>query len=580
MIIMYRVPQRGATLLDAVVGVSLMLIVFVGIAGVFKISIDVVLNNKARTGALALAQEQIEKVRALEYFSVGTQGGIPSGALTQIETVTLNGITYTRRTLIRYYDDPLDGTGASDTNHITADSKEVKVEVSWSMRGVLHTESLVTRVSPPGVEQTVPGGTLQLRVVDSEAAPVSGALVSVVNQSTSINTQAYSDADGYVPFIGTPAGTGYHITVTKSGYNSAGTYTASSTNPTPTPGDLTVSLNQTTAATFAIAPVANYTIRSFEAIQEKTWSDPFDTSAGLFATASTTVSDGELILSGGAGSYESEGSARSVSVAPSYLVNWKSFSATDTQPEDTSITYRIYSGETLVPDTALPGNAVGFTGTPIDVSSVSTTTYPSLRIDAVLTSSDPSETPSVTSWVMSYDAGPTPLPHLAFSLRGTKTIGSNAGNPVYLYQSNLTTDAGSTATISGLTWDTYVMSVSGSTGYDVALSCTPQPRALAPGESATTDVWVLPHTTHTLLVDVRDASGNLINGASVRVYRTGVNVTQETAWCGQTFFTNMAEGSTAGGNAYSVQVSKSGYTTQTISNVDISGQSVLGVTFP
>ncbi len=578
---MYRVMQRGATLLDAVVGVSLMLIVFVGIAGVFKISIDVVLNNKARTGALALAQEQIEKVRALEYFSVGTQGGIPSGTLAQIQTVNLNGITYTRRTLIRYYDDPLDGIGAADTNHITADSKEVKVEVSWSTRGVLHTESLVTRVSPPGVEQTVPGGTLQLRVVDSEAAPVSGALVSVVNQSTSVNTQAYSDADGYVPFIGTPAGTGYHITVTKSGYNSAGTYTASSTNPTPTPGDLTVSLNQTTAATFAIAPVANYTIRSFEAIQEKTWSDPFDSDVGLFSMASTTVSGGELILSGGAGSYESEGSARSVSVEPSYLVAWGSFSAVDTQPAGTDVTYRIYSGETLVPDTVLPGNAAGFTGTPIDMSGISTTTYPSLRIDAEFASSDSDETPSITSWVVSYDAGPTPLPHLAFSLRGTKTIGSNAGNPVYLYQANLTTDAGGATAVSGLTWDTYVVSVDESaTGYDVALSCTPQPRALAPGESATTDVWVLPHTAHTLLVDVRDASGNLLTGASVRVYRTGVNITQETAWCGQTFFANMAEGSTAGGNAYSVQVSKSGYTTQTISNVDVSGQSVLGVTFP
>ena len=47
--------KRGASLIDTVVGVSLMLLIFVGIAGAFQLSIELVSNNKARIGASALA---------------------------------------------------------------------------------------------------------------------------------------------------------------------------------------------------------------------------------------------------------------------------------------------------------------------------------------------------------------------------------------------------------------------------------------------------------------------------------------------------------------------------------------------
>src|ERR1700691_1055084 len=91
---------RGVTLLDTVVGVALMLIVFVGIASAFELSIQVVTNNKARAGAIALADQRMEYIRSLAYASVGTVGGIPSGAIPQTETLVFNGITYTRRTYI------------------------------------------------------------------------------------------------------------------------------------------------------------------------------------------------------------------------------------------------------------------------------------------------------------------------------------------------------------------------------------------------------------------------------------------------------------------------------------------------
>src|SRR3990172_11037936 len=97
--------SRGVTLIDTLVAVSLMVLIFMGIFGAFQLSVDVVTNNKARAGATALANERMEYIRSLTYSQVGTVGGIPAGIIPQVETIVLNGITYTRRTFIQYADD-------------------------------------------------------------------------------------------------------------------------------------------------------------------------------------------------------------------------------------------------------------------------------------------------------------------------------------------------------------------------------------------------------------------------------------------------------------------------------------------
>ena len=64
--------SRGVTLIDTIVGIALMLVVFMGIAATFRLSIDVVTNNKARSGAIALADQRMEYIRSLSYASIGT----------------------------------------------------------------------------------------------------------------------------------------------------------------------------------------------------------------------------------------------------------------------------------------------------------------------------------------------------------------------------------------------------------------------------------------------------------------------------------------------------------------------------
>ncbi|MBP9668731.1 MAG: carboxypeptidase regulatory-like domain-containing protein [Candidatus Pacebacteria bacterium] len=572
--------QRGVGLLDSIVGVALMTIIFVGVSGVFKLSIELVSNNKARVGALALAQGHMEYIQSLDYDAVGTLGGIPSGTLSQISQETLNGVVYTRRTLIRYIDDPKDGSGAADQNSIVTDAKEIKVELSWVTRGQLRSSSLITRRSPDGIEQAVPGGTLSIEVVDASSTPVQGALVDIVNASTSVDTQAYSNDDGVVTFLGAPAGTGYRINVSKTGFSSAQTYTASSTNSSPDPGHLTVALNQTTTATFSIGPLGTHTFMTYEAIQQRVWTDTFDDVSKLYATASSTVSGGALLLDGGAGSYEPEGSARAVPVSVAYLSAWKEVEFSDTRPVGTAIRYYIYADDvgTLVPDTDLPGNSAGFTTSPIDLSGLSTTTYSTVRVGAVMTTLDLNETPRITEWEVLYDQGPIPLGNVPFTMIGAKTIGTHSGAPVYKYTANHQSDVGGGLDIPNLEFDTHRLSVDGATfGHDVAESCPPLPRSLFAGGSILTRLYFLPHTTHSLRVDVRTADGVTLADASVRLYRTGVNTTQATGGCGQTFFPDLAWGTISGGNAYSIDIAATGYTPQTITNVEVSGASAVSV---
>lgn len=573
-----RRNRRGFSLIDAVVGIAIMVIVFVGISGVFQLGIELVSNNKSRIGALTLAQERLEYIRSLSYDDVGTVQGIPSGNIPPIETIALNGTSYTRRVLVLYRDDPKDGTAGADVNGITADYKDIKVEVSWVSRGVLRTTALTTRMSPIGIEQAVPGGTLFLTVTDASGTAVQGATVAVVNASTSINTSAQTNASGTVMFIGTPQGTGYQISVTKTGYSSAYTYTASTTNPSPSPGHLTVSNNQTTSVTFSIDRTSDMTIRTFEAIQPETWTDTFVDGSKVYASASTTVSSGALILDQDAGDYYAAGSARATPVSSAYLAGWNEARFSAAHSGNTSVRVYVYADDTgtLVPDAVLPGNSAGFTTSPIDLQGISTSTYPTLRLGAALETTDPTETPSVSEWYIEYDEGPVPLPSLPVVVTGQKTIGTNAGSPVYKYSATHTSNGSGVINLPTAEWDVYTMALTGTT-YSLAESCGVQPVTVSPNTPITTSLHVLPYTAHTLLVDVRDATGGYIASSSVRLQRSAYDETEVTGGCGQAFFGGLSSGTVGAGTAYTVTVTASGYQAYSSNAVDVSGQSRLSV---
>ncbi|MBU2220552.1 carboxypeptidase-like regulatory domain-containing protein [Patescibacteria group bacterium] len=474
--------QRGMTLIDVLVGSALVLIVFLTLLGLLRASLLISSSAKAKAGATAVATTQMEYLRSLSYASVGTVGGIPAGLIPQSATTTMNGIPYTIRTFVSYVDDAKDGTGAGDSNGIPADYKQAKVAVTYTFRETIREVALISNIAPPSLETTAGGGTLRVSVVNASGIAVSGASVRIQNTSLipTVDITTFSDASGATAFPGAPTSTEYQISVTKSGYSSAQTYTRDGTNQNPTPGYLTVVANQTTSSTFAIDSLVPFTIRTFYPIRAATTTDTFTTSSGLSSMTNTQVAGGALLLSGGVGSYALSGSARSTSTQPTYLSAWTNVSGTRNAPAGTSVRIHVADGSgTLIPDAVLAGNATGFLNFPISLSGVSTSTYPALSLVTELSTNSASSTSQILDWSFVYDEGPIPVPNVPFTLTGAKKKGTTGeGAAIYKTIVSSTTDSAGARYIP-FEWDVYTLS--GVTGYTVASSSVASPYTLTPG---------------------------------------------------------------------------------------------------
>jgi len=555
--------------MDVIIGTALVLVIFTALIGLLRSSIKVTALAKTRSIATALAESQMEYVRSLAYENVGTQGGIPAGAIPQVSTTTQNGIPFSTRTFIAYTDDPADGLATNDSNGITTDYKTIKVSVSYSVSGTIDTVDLVSTYSPPSLETTTGGGTLKVAVVNASGAAVPGASVQVVNSSLtpSINVTTFSDSDGIVYLGGAPTSTDYQIFVTKSGYSSAQTYTRDATNQNPTPGYLTVVKDQTTTGTFAIDVLASLSVATFSPIATTTWSDTFSSGTQVASMTNTALSGGSISLVNSSG-YVPSGSAQGVPIAPTFLNAWSTAAATFNTPNGTTARFHIVDGNgALLPDTVLTGNASGFTS-PVDISGVSTTTYPLLGLSADLTTSSTSTTPLIQDWNISYLRGPVPLPNIPFTLTGAKAIGTTgAGVPIIKTTLPETTDSTGNLSLS-LEWDSYAVSLA---NYDVVEACNAPPYVLSPGQVLPATLILSTSTANMALVSVRDTSA-AVSDASVTLSRSGFTKTVQTGSCGTAYFGNLTSGN------YDISVSKSGYTTFSATAVPVSGKTFYAAT--
>lgn len=564
---------RGMSLVDVIVGSAIVLIVFLALIGLLRASLLISGVSKAKAGATAIADSQIEYVRSLDYDSVGTIGGIPSGVIAATSTQTLNGIMYNTRTYIEYVDDAADGLGVADTNSITTDYKRIRVSVAYTVRETAREVAVITNYAPPGIETTTNGGTLRIAVVGATGAAVAGASVAIVNASTSpaVNLTTFSDSFGIVDLPGAPTSTEYRITVSKNGYSSAQTYARDATNQNPAPGYLTVVKNVTTTGTFAIDLMSALTLRTLYPMAAASTSDSFVDASKLASQSSTAVSGGVLRLANASG-YALSGNARSITIAPTGLASWTRVGATVQTTASTSLYIRVMdSAGVLIPDAVLPGNSAGFTTFPISLSTISTTTYPSLALSMDLATVSTTTTPSLLDWTLEYQAGPTPVPNVAFTLTGAKTKGSTgSGSPIYKTTVASTTSALGVRAMS-VEWDSYTLSL---TSFDVIDACTSPPYALTPGMSYDHALYLGPATTNTVLVAVRDSSDVPVPGATVTLSRSGYTSTVTSSACGTAYFGGLTSAT------YTLTADKSGYTTATYSSVPISGHLFYEASFP
>lgn len=556
-------PLRGMSLIDVLVGIAIMLVIFTGLTALLVTSLKVSTLAKNRSIATTVAESQMEYIRSLSYDNVGTVGGIPAGTIPQFATSTQNGLTVVTRTLIEYKDDPADGLGSLDTNGINNDYKQIKISATYQIDATVHTLNIISNFAPIGIETTTGGGTLKISVVNAVGGGVSGATVHIVNASSSptVDFTTFSDSAGIVYLPGALASSEYQVYVSKFGYSSTQTYARDAVNQNPAPGYLTVAVNLTTTGTFAIDHSSTLNIATFFPIATSSYSDSFGNSNGIASTTNTVVSGGKVILDGGPLAYAPSGNVTSIAVAPLYLNAWTSASITSETDSGKSVLFHVLDSSTgtLVPDVLLAGNAAGF-DTAVDLSTLSTTSYPSLMLSADLTTGSLVETPALKDWKIQYLRGPIPFPNIPFMLTGGKIIGST-GSLVPIVKTTVSTSTNSSAVSAlPLEWDSYALTIS---GYDIVSACNAPPYVLAPSASLNSLLSLGSSTPHSLLITTNDVVG-AVPGAAVTLSRSGYNKTVVSDSCGSAYF-----GSISTASDYSVTATKAGYTTYSASNVSV-----------
>lgn len=574
----------GFTLVEVMFASALMLMIFGSIFVGMQLMMEIITHSKAEAGARTLAREQIEYIRSLPYDAVGTISGIPSGPIPQNATTSLNNISYDIRILIQFLDRLEDGFGVADGNTITEDSKIIKITYTWTILGETRSYTLVSDIVPNGIESTTGGGTLFINVFDADVQPVEDAQVHIYNDtgSTTIDITVNTDANGLANFPGAPAGGGYQVTVTKPGYSTDQTYSASATNTNPNPPHVAVVAGVVSTVYMFIDELSDLTIRSISTPVTGLFSDSFAAATQLNTQSSTTVAGGSLRLTDIAGSYDQLGSALAVATAPTTLTKWEylDFNGTTTAQSVFKVQLFEVSGTgsssvyTLISDTDLPGNSDGFTEGPIDLTGLDVGTYDSIAPGVTFISSSTSQTPELYDWSLSHVEAENPVSGVTLDLISTKTIGDNAGVPVYKYTNTVTTDGSGEVTLADMEWDAYDVILDGAVeGYDIVETYDPIPFALNPGVNDTLTFVLEPHSAYSLRTTVVDTFGAPVGGADVRLYNGGFDQTDETSIYGQTFFST----GVASATDYTLEVSKNGYTTDVQTNVTINGNVELTV---
>ena len=556
--------KKGFTLIEALIAVFLIVIIFVGIVGAFVASMKILVQSKARATALSLANQRIEEIRNLPYDDVGTVGGIPQGEIPQTETRTLNGIEFTIKTTIIYIDDPFDGVAPDDP--IPSDYKRAKVKVSWpTMIGGEVT--LISDISPKGIETTEGGGTLLITVLNASGEPVGQAEVRVKNDqvSPSIDATYLTDDYGNLLLPGAPASTeAYQVWVEKSGYSSQRTYSRTEI-ANPLKPHLSVYEGELTEASFAIDLLGSLSI---ETRAQESFDDGFTNFSKTSNYLNVEIEEGQVRLKEENGVYVTSGYLESIAIAPDNLINWSSFEFIDFKDDYTNISYQVFYEDedqnwVLIPESDLAGNSVGFEESPVDLSTLDVSKYSKLKIKANFETLDIHSTPYLEEWHVYYN---TPLlSNVSFRLRGDKILGTDEEDqPVYKYLQDLQTDSEGRLTLDQMEWDSYYFSTTQATGMELLRVSPSNPVNLLPDTTLDVDLYF--EVENTLLVTVLDASTeDPIFGASVHLSNPNYDKILPTDKNGKAYFLPLEAAS------YTLVVGALNYQTST-TTISVSGK--------
>jgi len=258
--------QKGFTLVELIVGIAVFLVIIVSVYSSYISIMEVVETSKTKIIGADLVNEQFEIIRNLPYSDVGVLGSIPSGVLTQNQTLIRDGYEFSVLTTVRNIDDPFDGLlGGSPNDLSPADYKLVEIEINCVLCKNFKPIIVTGRVAPKNLETSSNNGALFIRVFDAYGNPVSGATVLIENNNEvpPISITDVTNNQGMLQLVDVPPGVNsYEITVNKSNYSEDKTYSSDVSNPNPTKPHATVVVGQVTQISFVIDRLSTLNIYS------------------------------------------------------------------------------------------------------------------------------------------------------------------------------------------------------------------------------------------------------------------------------------------------------------------------------
>ena len=261
--------NAGFTLIEIVVAVFILAILAFSVSQLFLSMIKGITYFRERTTISSLADQYLEIARNIPYSQIGTMAGNPPGSLPDEANplvVNFGGVDYKIYYVVRFIDDPADGTAPNDTDY-----KQVKLYVQNAITG--STNSFLTNISPKGLEGLENGGALAIKVFDAVGQPIGHATVHITNSQVNLPNGLdlidYTDDSGNVIEVGLPdSANSYHIVATKTcspvpcHYSLDQTYPITEGNPNPTKPDATILNGQITSVSFAIDQLSNLTFNT------------------------------------------------------------------------------------------------------------------------------------------------------------------------------------------------------------------------------------------------------------------------------------------------------------------------------
>jgi len=201
--------EQGFTLVEMMVAILLLAIIFSAMVSVIITSLTSMQREEQRVRATQLAQEELERIRAIEWDCAAidssdpdyssTYGGNTTVVLDPVEcgdtsiapdpspTVrAVDGIDYTVTRNVYWIDDPADGTADAGTDSDPQDYKEFRVDIAWTFRGEAYAyANTSTRV--PTIEEVPvdpPPASTTFEITSLEVDPVSVGTTAGATTST------------------------------------------------------------------------------------------------------------------------------------------------------------------------------------------------------------------------------------------------------------------------------------------------------------------------------------------------------------------------------------------------------------